>query len=409
MIDVEVPRLEALRVVSSDRSESLELPLGLFSKGAPRLQRLEFVGCSLPWDAPLFVRCPELKTLILRDLQMVPSIEPFLHVLREMPLLEVLDIAQCLPPLLSPPTHDPLHLRHLRHLLLHDTPAGALALLKSIQMSRRPSATISCEAFDMIDRVSALSSLFHTAFEMNGTNGFRDLYLDTSTLTCRMRTTRDGSPRTLLEYPVNVALDGPVSFQRLIDVVVPLPLIGNMTSMSLDGKRVMGDRSALRALMHAASNVQTLHVYHKTAMTVLAVLYADANTEDVDPEATADADGTKTISLLLPRLEHLILEDVAMNWVWEHADVLNQLQETQFLRSIRGRPISELTVTACRQLTAEEIRVLCHLFVDVHWDGCSGVDDDDDGESGAEEGRDEAENDPELWEMWEGNAVGWHS
>ena len=391
LLEVDMPRLESLRIHSASYT-SLHLSSRLFSKGAPCLRHLELADSFISWNMPLLLSCPHLKTLIIRNVPPPSTIEPILNILQATPLLEGLNMSYS--PLGTPAPSPPLGLEHLRSLIVSETASEVFHFIKNKSPTPFLAPSTSDSTHDADDQPSELPALFEAVFNNNQGIPFTDLHINTDALSCEMRPSRNVPSRGSSLSLAYASLQETVHMQALIDLITPLPL-KHLTSFTLEDHRAICGREALRALLQAMPHVQTLHVYHKASMTVFDCLCTDA-------ESGAD-------KLLLPHLEHLILEKVTMNRIAGHASTLMRLQEMQFLRSHSGRPITELTITACRAVTAEEIRVLCHLFVDVHWDRLefAGIDAADD--SSDEEAVDDTDEEPELWEMWEGGNIGWHS
>ncbi|KAI0091663.1 hypothetical protein BDY19DRAFT_639479 [Irpex rosettiformis] len=396
VLEVDMPRLESFRVNSTTHAP-LHLSSRLFSKGAPCLQHLELCDSFIPWDMPFLLKCPRLKTFTVRNVPPPPTIGHLFYILQSIPALEELNMSQLSH--ITPEPSVPLQLQHLCSLVVSEAASKVFSLTKPIGIPGSITTSSHLDPYDTEDRSSGLSILFDAIFN-NRDSPFKDLHIDAAALSCRMRPSRNASSKVTSYFPVHMSLQGSISLQGLIDLVLPLPL-RHVTSFTLEDRRATCGRDLLPALLQAMPQVQTLHVYHKASLAVLYSLCTDAELELLETTSSA--------TLLLPQLEHLILEDVDMSWAVDRANILIRLQEMQFLRSNRGRPIAELTIAACRNVTAEEINVLCHIFVDVDWDGFKSSATDANDEDSNWEATGEAEEDPELWEIWEGNNVGWHS
>lgn len=98
-IPIDAPLLETLHLSNTnylpDPDSVYKLPQ---FDGATRLRRLELCKCNLHWPSPLL---SELTHLKLDNLDILPTMSQLLDALKKMPNLEILDLKDCLPTLLT--------------------------------------------------------------------------------------------------------------------------------------------------------------------------------------------------------------------------------------------------------------------------------------------------------------------
>ncbi|KAI0704261.1 hypothetical protein BC835DRAFT_811383 [Cytidiella melzeri] len=396
--EVEMQRLTSLVISNLHRfDEPLDLPEGLFNRGAPNLQRLEIQHCTISWNMPLLLTCPRVRKLAIQSAQPTPpTTSQLLHILQSMPLLEDLRLSETLPSV-STSESSMVHLQHLTKLALRGNAPQITNLLNIMHIPPRVTTSLFCHTPTHPSELATLGATLRPFFtQASSPNGF---YISATEFGIRVHTGSKTIPPRRLSAWEDFADEGSsmltisrASSQQFLPVLAHSLPLNNISALAVEDDQRFLDCDTFCSVLQVMPNVRTLQVYGEAGMHVTEVLCTET-----------EGDGTAaTRALLLPKLEHLHLQEVEMCWNVNHANLLNRLQEMQFLRSERGQAISELSMTMCCDVAEEEVRVLCHLFVDVHWDGFkargSEADDDDDDEEGQE-----------LWDMWEGDGVGWHS
>jgi hypothetical protein len=401
---LEMQRLKSLVISNLNHfdDERLALPMGLFSKGCPRLECLSIQHCTIPWTMPLLLACPQLKQLTLQGHQSIsPTIPQLLHMLELMPVLEHLRLENVLPlPHVSSTGENlpTVHPQYLRTLVLHGTAPEITCFLKHVHISPHVVTSIVCLTPSDIGELSSLATALGPFLDTREGAPFAHKFC-ISVTAYRMRvhvTTGDGMmERTpswvdLADEQCSLMLTIRTSNSRrfLAPLVRSLPLDA-LTFLAVEDDRGVFNLEVLRSVLNSVPNIHTLQVCQEAGRYVAEALGAEASGVEggIAP-------------LVLAKLEHLILHEIDMGWVYRHTSFLNRLQEMQFLRSIRAQPILELSTIKCSNITVAEIRVLSHLFVEVHSDGS---------EIHAVGDEQEWNEVRELWDMWEGHAVGWHS
>ncbi|KAI9507292.1 hypothetical protein F5148DRAFT_1206407 [Russula earlei] len=180
------PHLESLELFWNDlqaRDACVSLPSDLFSRQAPKLRHVALVGCSVPWELPLFRDLTHLEVRIPppvpfpriapesaadTDPLVVPSLDRLLSILEAMSPLQVLILGNCLPR--PDVTSRTVPLTHLTKLSLEGSLPESVAILKRLALPGSASLTLRCPDHNPLDgSIVALISLLSTHFRSAGT------------------------------------------------------------------------------------------------------------------------------------------------------------------------------------------------------------------------------------------------
>ncbi|KAI0343272.1 hypothetical protein BDW22DRAFT_1261658 [Trametopsis cervina] len=405
--DLEMPRLKSLAISNIHcLNEVINIPTTLFSGGAPQLEHLDIQHCSIPWNMPLLLTCPRLKTLHLETSQGGPPTAAELYsILSAMPLLADLRLIGVLS---AAPTPVPqsVALPHLHTLALCGAATELASFLKNVQLPPRVSTSMVCHTPSDADELVVLTAALEPFFTHEDSLTPRGIYISSASSRIRLYTSsQDGLPKRIPTWAVfgdegSLVLSLTTDFsnmnhaRRLLVTLTQGLSLKNITAMSAEDDRSLFDSTTFSAVVQTMPNLRTLQTCQEAGFHVTEVLSAGP-----DPPTVGELSAVP-----VPKLDRLVMESVDMGWVADHANLLNRLQEMQLLRSNRGYPISELSIVNCYEITDAEVKILCHLFVDVQWDGIQMCWSDDESANDDEEAANW-----EMWEMWEGAGMGWHS
>lgn len=308
-----------------------------------------------------------------------------------MPLLEKLYLEDVLP-VDSPvgaadatgtSTHElcSISLPRLRSLNLSGSGSKLARLLKYLQISPQVRTSISSQPPSKLSEISDICSALSPFFMGTKCPPLElDLCFPVDAVLIHIRAI--GQPTSEEETSLSFTVESeshPV--EDVIRVFIRYLPLHNVMALTFDGEPFPDDLELLRELLQAIPNLTTLTTGDETYSQLPSVLVLPADTLlPIDPP------------LILPKLDHIILERADFAYKLNHTSFLTRLQEAQFQRCEAAHPISELSVVHCYNITAERVKVLRQLFVDVHWDGFQSCFPNYDEETEDEDEDDEAAN-----------------
>lgn len=178
LVEDSAPMLEDLRIEAIDStryrqgaSDPAELDVrdGLFNGKTPKLRSLALGGVGIRFANPLF--CSSLRTLKISDCQCwQPNAEPdfraWLHALKRLPRLEVLEVDRSIPSADAGIEYQPVPLPKLKFLHLATTVAAFADHMKYVKLPCSTAVRFSCSDANLLEEVrmsslrDAISSLF---------------------------------------------------------------------------------------------------------------------------------------------------------------------------------------------------------------------------------------------------------
>ncbi|EKM50012.1 uncharacterized protein PHACADRAFT_264495 [Phanerochaete carnosa HHB-10118-sp] len=296
-------------------------------------------------------------------------------------------------------------LQGLQELYLSGPTSDITALLTHVTFPRSTSLSLRCTCNDKPDELPSLAGALCSRLAAScSTFPLRALHisLDAVQITMHAKATEHIVENESLwdlaeEGALSVTLvAGPDTLHTpaAVETLVSAFALQDIGALLLDDYEGFLDEPLVCHLLRRTPNLRLVHARHDAASPVVSALLSDATARGPDdPE-------------VLPRLEVLVLEEVDMNWAFDSTPFVHMLQEAQFLRCLRRSPIDELRVKRCMNVGPNDIRTLCHLFTDVHWDSFEAYVTDAESDQEA----DEVWPDENIWaDYWEYEGVEWHS
>jgi len=392
---VEAPKLRSLSIKKFTNPYAITpiieprytLPSKFLCDGAPQLQRLELVGCCLPWQdgiPNLFTSC--LTTLVLSqsngNLQQ-PTLPQLLDVLETLPLLQRLELEYTLPITpddvkFLPRSGRVISLSRLQRFRLKGACLECASLINALSFPIEATIKVDCDPpKEWLGGCSALmdsltkcrgSALKPKELTISGVSinppSFRITMWD------KVETVKTG--KSLLPCSLDVDLKGNIdSTQSLKDVLHVL-----LSGMDLDGLQ------ALEALAtHWTKNMWGRYFGRLPQLSRIRLSETGAE-ELIAAMAPRLVTGTRSqvqSKMYFRALKSLTLDCVQFDEDDSYGLVVDKFIDTLMLRAEYGADLHELVITGAVKLIHEDVDLLKEVVALVEWDGVvdDGYDDED--------------------------------
>ena len=373
------------------------IPQTLCNGHFPRLRCLEIRRLAIRWANPLL--CSALTNLAVtqnsyRDT--MGTFEEFLSTLESMSGLQTVELTNAIPP--APLGSAPL------------SPRSRIIMFPHLCDIRLNSPTIDCANFL---RHLSLGTNVQLQLMCREERGIQDLVLSVKAALARSdpwRTVelsrRCGSELTLRAWHTNVTFNegphivesAPFTFELSDRVTAPSrefhrPLF-EQASMFTNAETFVVDTCAdwqWKDTFSAMSNLRRIVVLRHTPDSMLDAL-----------SSRLKGQKKRNRPILFPRLEVLKFYDVrlASPDYDEDDEFFDRLIDCMIYRCNYNRPVQEVHITECRNITNEDITRLREVVPEVVWDEVEDIEEEDEGEEDKEEYSDEEDYDPFEEEMY---------
>lgn len=346
-----------------------------FLKGdAPKLEKLELVGCSIPWNSTIFHNLTHLK-IFDTGAQFCPSLDQLVEALDKMPKLECLDLTDCLPilPVDAISVSAPLRvveLPRLQQLKLCSQTLESANVLNHISFPASVTVNLVCRGSDASD--SDFSSLVPAL--ANWLNGARSIQPLQRLLVDHFST---NSIRFQAWNHEGVEAKSPSS----------IPILDMVLSWKHFGAHVVEHVISTICASLPLSQLRVLHVWQSEVIRSAAwvsIFGAMSKLRTIDVHGSYGHELVKALSMTaqspvtFPYLRTLALDEV--NFMVDRTDELTMLEpfmDCLMLRSEYGSEIRRLKIKRCSHILEADVEALNQVVVDVSWDGIeSGFGDD---------------------------------
>jgi len=359
------------------KNERYAFPGTFLNGDAPKLEKLELVRCSIPWDSTIFHNLTHLKIFDTGAL-FCPTLDQLVDALDKMPKLEHLDLTDCLPLLVVDATTVEcptrvVELSRLTWVQLSSQTLECANVLNHISFPASAIVKLVCRGSDASNSdfsslVPSLTNWLNSA--SSNQPPIQRLRIDHfNTNSIRFQAWNRGSTDVVKSpvSPTTPMLEMELSWKHFESHISESVISTICSTLPLSHLRILQvwQSEVLRSetwmsTFSSLARVRTLDVHGGSGSELVKALNVDVN---------GDATNSRS-SVLFPRLCNLIFDDV--DFMVDRADELpmsETLLDCLMLRSDYGVEIQELSIKRCTHVTDPDIESLKEVVVNVSWDG----------------------------------------
>ena len=384
------PRLEILQL---SMGTHLHHPFGRNDTGripedtlceTPRLRQLELSHCEFSWNSQLLSGLTHL-TLNRVPSNARPSSTQFMDALRSSPNLQLLDLQVCFPVDGALSTQSHIYFQHLQSLSLEGDLTELEPLLKRFSIPAASMVQIACKhsVTDIPNFTILLSAIRNLRLESSSSRlpVTRSIILDIAS-SCSFISKfcpsdlRSQPHHTLIALswrPVGLVPLPTTEFDALFRQICNICPLDDVAKLSCDSTTNFSPQ----AIVDVFGGLLGLWSIKSSAGAALPILHAMTMT----PSPGSETGPSPPIAF--PALRTIALANVTFQQDDDPPDAVDvdYMQQQLIERYERGFEVHELRLYDCFRLSAEDVKVLREIVVDVTWDGCETGFSDEDEES----------------------------